>query len=185
MITPGQTSSAQEADTTDANGDNQIALVVAIIAAFAGVAGSTVTAIFGLRSAATTQKLTNQAQIDHDMRTRRIEAYDKLLDKMTPLAFYASSDPLERYDKAYEISVKFTDWYYKEKGGLLMSQKSQQEYRKLQDQIKPIVDKYITNKKLADFDQEDQKSIKEIKTAASSLRTSLLEDVGIRPTAQS
>lgn len=114
-------------------------------------------------------KRESQAQVDLNLRQRRIEAYKGLWELTRPLSESADAD--QRAKQTDLMSEELADWYFTH-GGLFLSETSQKAYRVLQ-----LTLKVYSNTSLVEMSPE---SYKELRQDASNLRTCLARDVGSR-----
>lgn len=112
-------------------------------------------------------------EYDKDLRQKRIQEYLNLWKLLQPLAFYSPPGPVT-YCTIIELSREMRQWYY-EKGGIYLSSLSRDSYFALQKKIQEdLTNPHNQNDLLPDQIRE------EIKKLASSLRTSMSNDVGTR-----
>ena len=69
----------------------------------------------------------------------RFESYGRLWALMRPLAIYDKS-PISAEDMA-RLSLQFTDWYFSEKGGLMLTSHNRDLYFALQDLVEAVSSK--------------------------------------------
>jgi hypothetical protein len=78
-------------------------------------------------------------EYDKDLRSHRIDTYNKLWSAMLPLARYPESARLT-YDGAKKLSESMRDWFFME-GGLFLSEETREKYFDLQEGIKIVLQK--------------------------------------------
>ena len=123
----------------------------------------------------TTQQVKKQlkSQYSVSLRDKRIDVYKDLWAYLKPLAFHSLDDQIP-YSQIEQLSKDLIRWYYG-LGGLLLTESSQRLYTEFQTKIKMELNKKKFNSTYLPLGTTDR-----IKEMASSLRTSLIRDVGTR-----
>jgi hypothetical protein len=114
------------------------------------------------------------AQIDVDLRSRRITAYEPLwaLTKVLPKW---PRDETVTYERLRQFSEDLRTWYF-EAGGLYLSKRSREVYGVLQDDLQRVLGGGRTGRLI----REPQDDYEVVRVRCSELRTSLATDVASR-----
>jgi hypothetical protein len=114
------------------------------------------------------------AQIDVDLRSRRITAYEPLwaLTKVLPKW---PRDEAVTYESLRQFSEDLRSWYF-EVGGLYFSKTSRELYGVLQDELRRVLESGRTGR----LAREPQDDYEVVRVRCSELRTSLATDVASR-----
>lgn len=115
-----------------------------------------------------------RAQIDVDLRSRRILVYEPLWALMKVLPKWPRNEDVT-YERLRQLSEELRDWYF-EKGGLYLSERSREEYGALQDELQRVSEAGRTGP-LARKPDDDYEVVRQ---RCSTLRTSLARDIASR-----
>ncbi len=114
-------------------------------------------------------------EVDKDLRTQRLQVYEELWQKLQLLARFDLPQPLTPASLK-DLSAAMADWYFKNKGGMYLSDESRPAYFDLKKGIESILER-SAGQVDRPLDADESKSILDL---ASRLRTSLANDVGTR-----
>jgi hypothetical protein len=114
------------------------------------------------------QALQVSAEIDIDLRERRITHYTELWLETSILPKWPRANDVT-YERLHTFSMSLRDWYFKG-GGMFLSYSSSLAYRVLQDLLTSILDKHPAG--LISEEHYDQ-----IRDLCSKLRTELTNDL--------
>jgi hypothetical protein len=121
-------------------------------------------------------RLELRADYDKHLHNKRLELYTKLWPKTRPLARFAPRVVLT-HRRLQETSDDMRDWYFGE-GGIYLSRRSRKPYFLLKAKLQEAIE---NDRVKANPDAEiDPEMTAEILQAATSLRTSLADDIGAR-----
>ena len=115
-----------------------------------------------------------RAQIDVDLRSRRIVVYEPLWAMMKVLPKWPRDDGVT-YERLHKFSEELRDWYF-EKGGLYLSESSREKYGALQDELHRVL---VAGRK-GPLDRSPNDDYEVVRKQCSKLRTSLASDVASR-----
>lgn len=142
-------------------------ILAALIGAFAGIAGTYLTAILKYRKDL-------EAEYDESLRDQRIKEYLKLWKLTGLLAKYGQFAPV-CYKDLQTLTLDLRVWYF-ENGGMFLSDASRDRYFALQEALKTVLaDQHNMLEQAVDPDTYER-----LRSAGSLLRTSMAADVGTR-----
>lgn len=148
--------------------------VSSLITGFASGIISSVLTYFSTRSKI---RLDMRVEYDKTLHDKRLELYTKLWPSTEPLGRYVPHFSLT-YNKVSKVAAEMHQWYFNE-GGIYLSKHSREPYFDLKKQMLRVID----DKRLAatpDARIEDEETCNAILDAATTLRTSLADDIRTR-----
>ena len=151
--------------------------IISVSSLITGLASGIVSSVltyFGTRSKI---RLDMRVEYDKALHNKRLELYKVLWPITKPLGRYVPHFSLT-YNKVTNVATDMHEWYFGE-GGIYLSKRSRKPYFDLKTQLLRVID----NERLEatpDARIEDQETCKAILNAATTLRTSLADDIRTR-----
>ena|ERR1051326_4274574 len=114
-----------------------------------------------------------EKDVTKNLHDQRISIYADLFKYTERLTLHDVSVELI-YGDAYETTKRLTDWYYKGKGGVLMTKKSEEKYVLLKKVLDAYADLHKLDTKLSIEDSID------IKKLCSDFHNALRNELGVK-----
>ena len=121
-------------------------------------------------------RLNLAAAYDKKLQESRLAAYMKLWAMLEPLARFGRDEPVT-YAVLRELSTKTRTWYFQE-GGIYLTEASRGPYFCWKEQMQPLLDNQELARQPAAPMPADR--LEAVIAAASTLRTSLSDDIGTK-----
>jgi hypothetical protein len=138
----------------------------------ASVVTAIVTAALAVAATFVTTRRNLEVQYDSELRRLRIDVYTKLWGHLDALAKYGRPEPIT-HRGVEELAKKLTGWYFKEGGGIFLSDATRRDYFALQDALELV---RLVNGEPTPEDDEF------VRVLGSRLRTGMTRDIGARKT---
>jgi hypothetical protein len=132
-------------------------------------------AVVGFLSAVGKNYLDARRKVDEDLRTRRSSPYQELWNKTQSFQLWPRREAF--YSEVEEFQRQLASWYY-DTGGMLLSNRGQRAYQRLQERLTPVirVGREMTDDK-RNMTSIPEKDLTAVEARCRRLRAALTDDL--------
>jgi hypothetical protein len=150
---------------------------VSVASLIAGLVSGVISSVLTYFSTRSKIRLEMRVDYDKKLHETRLELYKQLWPKTESLARYSPAVVLT-YSVVKKVAEDMRDWYFETAAGIYLSKRSRKPYFELKKRMQRVIDDELLEARPDDPINEEVRMA--ILTAATRLRTSLADDIGMR-----